>query len=156
MADKIFYKMPFRTERLVKKGRLEQSDLLDSVRQNLRLLLMTPPLRVRYDPFFGCRIHWSQFLLNNRIMEGKKEEDGFKQKIEQNIEALVKKFEPRVKLREVSVSIRYAVEDHTKWQLSAAERTQNVIQMLVILRGDVNPDLAFGQVLQLEDTIPLL
>ena len=156
MADKIFYKMPFRTERLVKKGRLEQSDLLDSVRQNLRLLLMTPPLRVRYDPFFGCRIHWSQFLLNNRIMEGKKEEDGFKQKIEQNIEALVQKFEPRVKLREVSVSIRYAVEDHTKWQLSPAERTQNVIQMLVILRGDVNPDLAFGQVLQLEDTIPLL
>ena len=156
MPDKIFYTIPFRTERLVKKGELDRSDLLTSVKQNLRLLLMTPPLRLRYDPFFGCRIHWSQFLLTNRIMEGKKEEDTFKQKIEQNIEKLVKKFEPRVKLREVQVSIRFAVTDHTKWQLSEAERTQNVIQMLVTLRGDVNPDLAYGQTLQLEDTIPLL
>jgi phage baseplate assembly protein W len=156
MSEKIFFTIPFRTERLVKKGKLDRSDLLASVRQNLRLLLMTPPLRMRYDPFFGCRIHWSQFLLNNRIMEGKKEEDSFKQKIEKNIEDLIKKFEPRVLLREVNVSIRFAVEDHTKWQLSEAERTQNVIQMLVTLRGDVNPDMAYGQSLQLEDTIPLL
>jgi phage baseplate assembly protein W len=156
MSDKIFYTIPFRTERLVNKGKLDRSDLLTSVRQNLRLLLMTPPLRMRYDPFFGCRIHWFQFLLNNRIMEGKKEEEGFKQRIEENIEKLVLKFEPRIVLREVNVSIRFAVEDHTKWQLTPAERTQNVIQMLVSLRGDVNPDLAYGQSLQLEDTIPLL
>lgn len=156
MSEKIFYTIPFRTERLIKKGKLEHSDLLQSVRQNLRLLLMTPPLRLRFDPYFGCRIHWSQFLLNNRIMEGKKEEESFKQKIEENIEKLVKKFEPRVLLREVNVSIRFAVEDHTKWQLSEAERVQNVIQMFVTMRGDVNPDMAYGQTLQLEDTIPLL
>jgi phage baseplate assembly protein W len=156
MSEKIFYTIPFRTERLVHKGKLERSDLLTSVRQNLRLLLMTPPLRVRYDPYYGCRIHWYQFLLDNRIMEGKKEEESFKQKIEENIEKLVKKFEPRVILREVNVNIRYAVEDHSKWQLTPAERTQNVMQMLVTMRGDVNPDLAYGQTLQLEDTIPLL
>ena len=87
--------MPFRAEKLIHKGTLDKCDLATSVRQNLRLLLITPPVRVKFDPFYGCKIHWFQFLASNRAMERRKEEDDFKYKIEQNITALIERFEPR-------------------------------------------------------------
>jgi phage baseplate assembly protein W len=157
MSEKIFYSMPFRAERLVKKGELEKCDLAASVRQNLRLLLITPPVRVKFDPYYGCKVHWFQFLATNRAMERKKEEDDFKYKMEQNITTLIERFEPRVQLKEVNVSIRYAIEDQTKWHLSDAQRTKStVIQILVGVKGTIKPEYAFGQTLDLEDTIPLL
>ena len=149
--------MPFRAERLIHKGTLDKCDLAASVRQNLRLLLITPPVRVKFDPFYGCKIHWFQFLASNRAMERKKEEDDFKYKIEQNITSLIERFETRVQLKEVNISIRYAVEDQTKWYLSDAQRTKStVIQILVGVKGTIKPEYAFGQTLDLEDTIPLL
>lgn len=149
--------MPFRAERLVKKGRLERSELQASVRQNLRLLLITPPIRVRFDPFYGCIVHWQQFLASNRAMEHKKEEDNFKQQMEENIKALIVKFEPRVVIREVIVTIKYKAEEHFEWLMSTEQRVQNhVLQLIVKVSGSIKPEYAYGQTLDLEDTIPLL
>ena len=70
MGEKVFYKMPFNVHALVNgNGRLEKTGLVDSIRQNLRLLLATPPMRVEFAPIYGCKIHWSQFLTSNRIMD---------------------------------------------------------------------------------------
>jgi phage baseplate assembly protein W len=157
MSEKIFYSMPFRAEKLIRKGTLEKCDLATSIRQNLRLLLITPPIRVKFDPFYGCKVHWFQFLATNRAMERKKEEDDFKYKMEQNITTLIERFETRILLKEVNISIRYAIEDQTKWHLSEAQRVRNtVIQIVVGIKGSIKPEYAFGQTLDLEDTIALL
>jgi len=159
MSDKVFYTIPFRAKKLVKKGKLEKCDLAASVRQNLRLLLMTPPVRVRHDSHYGCKIHWQQFLAENRAMEeDKRREDNFKVMLEKNIKQLIEKFERRVLLKEVTVDIRYVNEEHTKWRLSAIQRTKhNVIQIIVNIKGKVKAEYVFdGQSLDLEDTIPLL
>ena len=157
MSEKIFYGMPFRAENLIRKGRLEKCDLAESVRENLRLLLITPTLRVRFDPFYGCRVHWQQYLSSMRAMERKKEEEDFKYMVEQNVTALIKRFEPRVLLKEVNISVRYAAEEHTRWRMSEAQRPKgSVLQLIVTVRGSIKEEYAYGQTLDLEDTIPLL
>ena len=157
MSEKIFYSIPFRAERLTGGGKLERCDFAVSVRQNWRLLLMTPPMRVRFDPFYGCKVHWQQFLASNRAMERKREEDDFISRVERNIEALIQRFEPRIELKDVTVNIHYAKEDQKRWSLSDTRLSQNhVIQLIVKIRGTVKPEFAYGQTLDLEDTIPLL
>ena len=151
--------MPFRAENLTKKGKLERCDLAVSVRQNLRLLLMTPPAKVRDSPLYGCIIHWQQFVASNRLMEeDKRQEDNFKVNIERNVSALIERFEPRISLSEVSVDIRYNAEEHTTWRLVKSNlKENNVIQIIVNIKGKVKSQFLFdGQSLDLEDTIPLL
>lgn len=157
MAEKIFYSMPFFTEQLGRKTGFQRCDLATSVRQNIRLLLITPPGRARFDPYYGCRIHLSQFLADNRAMEGKKIEDRFKQIIEENIEQLILRFEPRLDLKEVTVDIRPSPEDQKPWTSREFARTKrNVIQVIVAVRGLIKPEFAYGESLELEDTIPLM
>jgi len=151
--------MPFRAENLTKKGKLERCDLAVSVRQNLRLLLMTPPARVRDTPLYGCIIHWQQFVASNQLMEeDKKQEDDFIGSLEGNVRALIERFEPRILLSEVAVDIRYTIEEHITWRLGRTPREKNnVIQIIVKIKGTVKTQFLFdGQSLDLEDTIPLL
>ena len=159
MPDKIFYSIPFRAEKLTQKGRLEKCDLAASVRQNLRLLLMTPPMQVRHDSAYGCIIHWRQFLADNWAMEEEKRmEDNFKIALEKNIKQLLEKFEPRIHLQELLVDVKYSEETHTRWLLLRRQRKQNnTIQIIVNIKGKVKEEYIFdGQSLDLEDTIPLL
>lgn len=156
MAEKIFYTLPFVTEQLGRKTGFTRCDLATSVRQNLRLLLVTPPGRFRFDPYYGCRIHLSQFLVDNRAMEDKKIEDRFKEKLEDNITELIRRFEPRLDLREVSVDIKQKPEEQKPWKRGAAPVLRNVIQVLVVVKGSIKPAFAQGQSLEIEDMIPLL
>lgn len=139
-----------------RKGSLERCDLANSVRKNLRLMLFSPPLRVRMDPIFGCFIHRMQFLAANRAMERTREENEFKVTLERNIEMLIKRFEPRIIRAEVEAGISYGRDEQLVWKNGkyvAADR--NTIQVSVRIKGEINPDLAFGQTLELEDIIPL-
>ena len=151
--------MPFRAERLLQKGQLEKCDLAESVRQNLRLLLMSPPMRVRQSALYGCKIHWQQFVAENRTMEeDKRREDHFKITLEKNIKQLVEHFEPRIQLDEVTVDIKYVNEEYPKQQLTKVrQKNENVIQIIVNIKGKVKSEYVYdGQSLVLEDTIPLL
>jgi phage baseplate assembly protein W len=157
MAEKIFHNLPFRAEGLGKKGSISRCDLAVSIRQNLRLLLISPPLRLRFDPYYGCRIHRAQFLAGNRAMEGRREEDDFKFKLEQNIETLIRRFEPRLMLQEVNIKIRYSKDDQMEWKHGVFKtKKRNIIQVSVHIKGDVKPEYAQGQTIFLEDNIPLL
>ena len=155
--EKIYFTLPFRAERLTKKGKLNKSDLQASVRQNLRLLLITPPMRVRFDSNYGCLVHWQQFLASNRAMESKREEDDFQHKMEENIKELVSKFEPRVEIRDVMVTIKYKIDDHLPWLMAGDQHSiKNVLQLVVRITGTIKAEYAYGEKLELEDTIPLL
>ncbi len=159
MAEDIFYKMPFNVGALVNKnGRLAKTDLANSVRQNLRLLLTTPPMRVDFAPVYGCKIHWSQFLTSNRMMDEEvRLEDSFKVKIEQNITHLIQRYEQRIDLKEVIIDLRYAMADHKDWLPPIGRNTKgNVIQIIVKIKAKIKAEFAFdGDSLDLEDTISL-
>ena len=156
MADKIFYDFPVRLKDMGRKGSLQRCDLATSVRKNLRLLLVSQPARVRFDPLYGCFVHRMQFLAANRAMERTREEDAFKVAVERNIEALIQRFEPRLILTEVEAGIRFNREDQLVWKNGKyAGQNRNVIQITVHIKGDIKPEFAFGQTLQLDDTIPL-
>jgi len=160
MSNKVFYSLPFRVEKLVtNKGTLDKCDLESSIRQNLRLLLMTRPMRIHFAPSYGCKIHWHQFMVSNRLMEEDKYlEDNFKVKIEKNIKQIIGKHEKRLQVTEVIVDIRYVLEDHIKWRFSRKKRINNsIIQIIVNIKGKIQPKYALsGQSLLLKDTIPLL
>ena len=148
--------MPFRTGSLGKRGSLEKCDLATSIRQNIRMLLFTPPGRFRFDPFFGCKIHWYHFMANNRAMEGKKEEDLFRLRIKENIEGLIRRFEPRINLIDLEVELRQDPANQIPWKSKKTRNGQNVIQVIVHLRGKIKPEYAFDRELALEDTISLV
>lgn len=159
MAEKVFYKMPFNVHALVSgQGRLEKTNLVDSIRQNLRLLLATPPMRVEFAPIYGCKIHWSQFLTSNRMMDEEiRLEDSFKIKIEQNIKDLIHRYEQRIELKEVVIDLRYAIGDHQVWLPPKRQKIKgNVIQIIVKIKSKVKAAYAFDvDSLDLEDTISL-
>lgn len=159
MGEKVFYKMPFNVHALVGgQGRLEKTNLVDSIRQNLRLLLATPPMRVEFAPNYGCKIHWSQFLTSNRMMDEEiRLEDSFKIKIEQNIKDLIQRYEQRIELKEVTIDLRYAIGDHQAWLPPKRQKIKgNVIQIIVKIKAKVKDTYAFEiDSLDLEDTISL-
>ena len=108
MSERRFLSIPLDTDKITRGERLERCDLETSIRQNLRLLLTTPPLRVRHDPVYQCKIHWNQFLAENGIMEeDKRKEDDLKMLLENNIKQLIERFEPRIRLNELTVSVLY-------------------------------------------------
>lgn len=155
MAEKIFYDFPVRLSEMGRKGSFERCDLANSVRKNLRLMLFSPPLRVRMDPIFGCFIHRMQFLAVNRAMNNRQENE-FKVALERNIELLIKRFEPRIIRAEVEAGISYNLDEQLVWKNGKyVSANRNAIQVTVSIKGEINPDLAFGQTLELEDTIPL-
>lgn len=136
----------------------DKCSLVDSARQNLRLLLMTPPAKVRADPDYGCKIHWSHFGMDARMMaKGSREEDHFKIKIEQNVRELIKKFEPRIEAEEIAVVISYATEQEKRPFWATRQIKNNVLQIIVNVKAKVRKEYAHdGQSLELEDAIPLL
>lgn len=157
MATPQFYSMPFRTESLGKKGSLQKCDLMESIRQNIRLLLLTPPGRYRFDPFYGCKIHWFQFMANNRAMEGRKEEDLFKLDIQENIRQLILRYEPRIVISDIEVELRQDPAAQIPWKSQrAAWPGKPVIQVIVSIKGRVKAEYALDQQLDLEDTISLI
>jgi predicted component of type VI protein secretion system len=166
MAGKIFYRLPFRAEKLVqtdkdnhpqKLNEADKCDLATSVRQNLRLLLMTPPTQVRSDPDYGCLIHWAHFGLNTRLMtNGSRKGDDFKIKIEQNVRKLIEKFEPRIEVKEIVVTIKNA--EYRKSQFFVAPQMKHsVLQIIVNVKGKVKEEFVFdGLPLEWENEIILL
>lgn len=166
MAEKIFYGLPFRVEKLVKPDidqqppkltKLDKVDLANSVRQNLRLLLLTPPLHFRFDPTYGCKVHWSHFSLDARaIPEDSPQENKFKIKIEQNLKALIERFETRIKVESVIVSIEKK-RVRKRQLLGKTQVENNILQITVKLKARVKEEYVYdGQPLIFEDAIPLL
>ena len=152
-----YYSIPFRADRITNAQTLETVDLETSIRQNLRLLLLSPPMKVQQHPDYGCLVHWHQFLSVSRNLKEEKMEDGFKMKLEDNIKQLIQLFEPRIRVEEVSLKIEYKTEHH-QWKLKHVHATKNsVIQISVEITAQINEAfLMHAQSIKLEDTIPLL
>lgn len=103
----LFYKIPIITSDFGRKNSLKKSSISDSVKQNIKLLLNTLPLRNRFDPNYGCNIQKAQFLASKMSWEGTSDEDLFKKKARENISELLKKYEKRIAVQDIEVNIQY-------------------------------------------------
>lgn len=106
-----FYSLPFKAENKAKQGTMKQVDLETSVRQNLKLLLSSMPGRFRYAPMFGSQLNKFHFRLPDKRKGDKKLEDEIKNKVQKNVEELIRKFEPRIELKEVIITVRLPKAD---------------------------------------------
>jgi phage baseplate assembly protein W len=106
-----FYSLPFKAENKAKQDTMKKVDLETSVRQNLKLLLSTMPGRFRYAPMFGSQLNKYHFRLPDKRKGDKKLEDEIKSKVQKNVEELIKKFEPRIEVKEVIVVVRLPKAD---------------------------------------------
>ena len=106
-----FYSLPFKTIGKAQQGTLKKVDLETSVRQNLKLLLSSMPGRFRYAPMFGSQLNKYHFRLPDKRKGDKKLEDEIKSIVQKNVDALIRKFEPRVELKEVIVSVKLPKAD---------------------------------------------
>ncbi len=157
MAKEVYYSLPFRTERFGKKGSLLKSNLLDSIKQNIFTILISPGHRYRYDPYYGCRLQRYRFLASNRSMEDTGDEAKFKKILRENIHDLLDKYERRILVEEVEVDVQY--EDGNlggnRPKLFAKKMEDIAIKVKVQVKGKIKKEYAFDQPLDISEIISL-
>jgi phage baseplate assembly protein W len=89
-----YLKIPIIRERL----RFETSDLEESIREFIGLIINTRPGNFRYDKEFGCHIWDQEFQI---IKRGR-----FKEDVQKAVQEGIEKFEPRLKTLKVEISVR--------------------------------------------------
>lgn len=151
MGKEIYYSLPFRTERFGKKGSFQKSNLLDSIKQNIYTILVTPGHRYRYDPYYGCILQRYRFLASNRDMEDTASENIFKKILRENIHDLLIKYEKRILLEEVEVDVQYGQDNKTR---IFAKRMEDIaIKVKVQVKGKIRKEYAFDEALNFEEVI---
>jgi predicted component of type VI protein secretion system len=108
--SQMFYSMPFRAL-LATKSTYEKVDVETSVRQHIKMMLLTMPNQVRFDPAFGGALNKHHFRLPDKRKGEKKLEDELKDRVKKNLEMVVRKFEPRLQLKEVIVVVHIPKPD---------------------------------------------
>jgi phage baseplate assembly protein W len=164
MSEKIFYSIPFRAEQLVQKkldepaARLEKCDVKKSIDQNVRLLLMTPPQRVRGAFQYGCKVHWLQHAASNQVMKPySRAELDVKSRLNDNIKGLVERFEPRLEHSKTDIQVGYADKKGTWWEEKRYRNTQSdVIQLKVTIKGTISNQFVHNESLEWKKAISLL
>jgi predicted component of type VI protein secretion system len=99
-----FYSIPFVASDVV-AGRFSQTGLNESVRQHIRLLLTSIPTSYRFAPIYGSWLNKHHFKLPDKRRGDKKMENEMKENLQTNVRLLIEKFEPRLQLSEVEVTV---------------------------------------------------
>ena len=99
-----FYSIPFSASEVI-AGEFSRTGLAESVRQHIRLLLTSIPMRYRFAPIYGSWLNKHHFKLPDKRRGDKKLENELKENLQTNIRMLIGKFEPRLQLSEVEVNV---------------------------------------------------
>jgi phage baseplate assembly protein W len=141
-----FYSMPFLAE-LATKSPYRKIGAEESVRENLRLILMSLPGQFRYDPTFGSTLNIQHFRLPDGKKGGKKFEDGLKDMVKKNLTLLIERHEPRLILEEVIVNVQTPNPAGNNQLLKNGR-----IALEIKLNGRIEGQLAFMH----SDLVPIL
>jgi phage baseplate assembly protein W len=99
-----FYSIPFLAE-FATNVPYRKISVEESVRQNLRMMLMSLPGQFRYDPTFGSTLNVQHFKLPDGSRGGKGFEDHLKTLIKDNLKMMVLRHEPRMILEDIIVNV---------------------------------------------------
>jgi phage baseplate assembly protein W len=109
-----YYALPFDARRATRE--LPKTDVEESVRQHIRLLLLTMPGSFRFSPWFGSWLNKHHHRLPDKRKGEKKLENELKEKLQANLRQLLSRYEPRLALHDVEVTVQLAPpgEPHEK------------------------------------------
>ncbi|MCB0522689.1 MAG: GPW/gp25 family protein [Lewinellaceae bacterium] len=101
---KAFYSIPFKAESMTKPT-YARVDLETSVRQHIKMMLMTIPNQVKFEPAYGGVLNKQHFRLPDKRKGDKKLEEELKDMVLKNIQYLIAAYEPRLKIKNVGVTV---------------------------------------------------
>lgn len=93
-----FYKLPLRFDTVVQKKQHETCSLMDSIAQNLHLIISTYRGEAAYDSEYGCSIWDEEFKTQLNIR--------WKEEVRQSVIDAIEKFEKRLKVSDVRVDLQ--------------------------------------------------
>lgn len=100
-----FYSLPFDTEQAGGKT-FRKTNVEESVRQHIRLMLSTMPGSFRFSPVFGSWLNKHHYRLPDKRKGEKKLESELKENLLVNLRLLLEKFEPRLQLHDIEVKVK--------------------------------------------------
>ncbi|CAA9228778.1 MAG: hypothetical protein AVDCRST_MAG56-837 [uncultured Cytophagales bacterium] len=98
-----YYALPFDARQATRQ--LPKTDVEESVRQHIRLLLLTMPGSFRFSPWYGGWLNKHHYRLPDKRKGEKKLENELKEKLQANLRQLLTRYEPRLVLHEVEVTV---------------------------------------------------
>lgn len=111
MEKKIFYSLPFLPGKEAKDINYKKDNVENSIRQHIRLILMTLPNQLRFEPKYGCELNAYHFKLPEKSKGDKKLEEEIKDKVQKNLKFLLARYEPRLKLSRAIVNVNVPLTD---------------------------------------------
>ncbi len=156
MSEKIYYTLPFRFESFDKKTPLEKVGLKVSIQQNLRFLLGSALGKCRAEPSMGSKIQGHQFSLSNKTMIGKKDEADFMVKLEENITTIIRRYEPRLSLKNVSVQLKTPKYERRPLNFDGQMFQHDTLQLAITIRGGIKANFGQEDPLSMEESITLI
>jgi predicted component of type VI protein secretion system len=105
-----YYSIPFDTELAGGKS-FRKTNVEESVRQHIRLLLTTMPGSFRFSPVFGSCLNKQHYRLPDKRKGEKKLESELKEKLLGNLRLLLEKFEPRLQLHDIEIKVKLPEPD---------------------------------------------
>jgi phage baseplate assembly protein W len=106
-----YYAIPFNPEHPA--GNFRKSNTEESVRQHIRLLLSAMPGSFRFSPLFGSSLNKHHYHLPDKRRGEKRLENELKEKLQTNLRQLIGKYEPRLVLHEVEVTVKLPGQEET-------------------------------------------
>ncbi len=102
--------MPFKANQAPKLA-YQKVDMETSIRQNIKMLLVTLPNQVRFAPDYGVVTNKFHFRLPDKRKGEKKLEDELRDRLKKNLEFLLAKYEPRLIVKEILITVHLPKPD---------------------------------------------
>jgi phage baseplate assembly protein W len=96
-AQKKFYTLPLRTDEIINKKQHNSCSLVESIAQNLHLIISTYRGESSYSEEYGCSIWDEDFKTQLSIR--------WKEEVRSSVMSALEKFEPRLQVKDVKVDL---------------------------------------------------
>lgn len=106
----MYYSIPFKALQRT-KAPFQTVDVETSVRQHVKMIMLTMPNKVRFEPLYGGALNKHHFRLPDKRRGEKKLEDELKDRTKKNLEFALKRFEPRLKVKDIIVIVHLPKPD---------------------------------------------
>jgi phage baseplate assembly protein W len=94
---KRYYTLPLRADEIIQKKQPDSCELIDSIAQNLHLIISTYRGESAYTDDYGCSIWDEEFKTNLSIR--------WKEDVRESVSTAIRKFEKRLELSDIKVDL---------------------------------------------------
>ncbi len=106
-----YYSLPLKLDEVMRGKRLEELDVRKAIHQNIRLILKSFMLCYRFDPAFGSILNKYHATTPPQRKKEATWRDEIREATQANLKDMLKRYETRVKVSEVAVSLESDFND---------------------------------------------